>query len=151
MRASRSLPFPSHSSNFPGVNQVAPNLARAPEGVAGHRELTRTKSNSPRGQPYVERVGTLHRSARTRRNRQRAQRGVLRRGFACAILCARKGDCDEFGERAAMARRSREGKTVHRTPGAGKARADPVDGLRGQETLAASHAGIDYGSTMLRA
>jgi hypothetical protein len=47
-----------------------------------------------------------------------------------------------------MARRSREGKTVHRTPGAGKARADPVDGLRGQETLAASHAGIDYGSTM---
>lgn len=83
----------------------------------------------------------LHRSARTRRGRQRAQRGVLRRGFACAILCARKGECDEFGERAAMARRSREGKTVHRTSGAVKARADPVYGLRGQGLAAARRIG----------
>ena len=155
------MPFPSRSPNFPGVNPVAPNLATAREGVAGHRDPARTMSNLPRGEPYAVSVGIigvsalppaspysiswgaivrsspqalrlsvvsvsqerqpalipLHRSARTRRGRQRAQRGVLHRGFACAILCARKGDCDGFGERAAMARRSREGKQFTGPPG----------------------------------
>jgi hypothetical protein len=187
------LPFPSRSPDFLGVNPVAPNLATAPEGVAGHRDLARTKSNSPRGRPCAERVGIigvsalppappypisqgaivrsppqalrysvvsvsqerqpaltpLHRSVRICRGRQRAQRGGLRRSFACAILCARKGDCDEFGERAAMARRSREGKTVHQTPagrhGAGRLRRwTSGPGSRGRT----SHAGIDYGLTM---
>jgi hypothetical protein len=166
---------------------------RCRRGVAGHRDLARTKSNPPRGQPYVERIGIigvsalppappypisqgaivrsppqalrysvvsvsherqpaltpLHRSARTRRGRQRAQRGVLRRSFPCAILCARKGDCDEFGERAAMARRSKEGKMVHRTPAgrqdAGRLRRRTSEpGSPGR----ASHAGIDYCLTM---
>ena len=127
VRKGRAAPYPISRDAIAGCDRAKSSTSPSVKRGLG----------IPRRQPAL---APLHRTARTRRGRERAQRGVLRRGFACAILCARKGDCGEFGERAAMARRSREGKTVRRTSGAGKARA----GSPGH----ASHAGVDYGLTM---
>jgi hypothetical protein len=139
--SSGSRPFlPPLLPDFAG--RFAGAIVRSPPQALRQSVVSVSQERQPAHTP-------LHRSARTRGAQQRAQRGVLRRGFAYAILCARKGDCDEFGERAAMAHRSREGKAVRRTSagrqGAGELRRwTSGPGSRGR----ASHAGIDYGLTM---